>query len=80
MKKITISILPFLQSSSIINLEQKHLAFQETLVPHTRLKADLAKQFVTILYAEHRHIRIFTAIGAKGRYFAFLSSFKKGKN
>jgi hypothetical protein len=70
MKKITISILPFLQSSSIINLEQKHLAFQEALVP----------LFVTILYAEHRHIRISTTIGAKRRYFAFLSSSQKRKN
>ena len=31
MKKITISILPFLQSSSIINLEQKDLAFSAGL-------------------------------------------------
>ena len=33
MKKITISIRPFLQSSFIINLEQKGLAFSEGMSP-----------------------------------------------
>ena len=33
MKKITISILPFLQSSSSINLEQKDLAFSGSTGP-----------------------------------------------
>lgn len=36
MKKITISILPFLQSSSIINLEQKDLAFSGSTCPAIR--------------------------------------------
>ena len=68
-KKLQFQFYRFCNRVLIINLEQKHLAFQETLVP----------LFVTILYAEPRHIRISTTIGAKGRYFAFLSSFKKRK-
>ena len=36
MKKITISILPFLQSTSSINLEQKDLAFSGGMGPAIR--------------------------------------------
>jgi hypothetical protein len=58
-----------LKPESIIDLEQKDLAFLSTLIP----------LFVAILCAEPRHIRISTSIGAKGWYFAFLPSFKKEK-
>jgi hypothetical protein len=48
-------------------LEQKVWAFLGYIVP----------LFVSIFCAEPQHKRIFTAIGAKERDFAFLSSSKK---
>lgn len=72
MKKITISILSFLQSSSIINLEQKHLAILTGIGP-------------TILYnlvslvEKTKLTRISSSIWAKERYFAFLQLSKKRK-
>jgi hypothetical protein len=67
MKKITISILPFLQSSSIINLEQKYLAFQQALVPLS----------VTIHAQKHG---ISTTIGAQRERFYFFIIIQKNKN
>jgi hypothetical protein len=51
----------------LLILEQKDLASSGTLVPLC----------VAILRAEPRLTRIFTAIGAKGRDFAFLPLSKK---
>jgi hypothetical protein len=60
-------------------LEQKDLlrpfaiapvAFTQALVPHTRLKAELAKQSVAI-HAQKRGI--FTVIGAKEAIFCFFA-------
>jgi vacuolar-type H+-ATPase subunit B/Vma2 len=61
----------------IILWSRKIRSFQGTWIPHTRLKAELAKQSVAILQAEPRLAMIFTAIGAKGRYFAFFHHPKK---
>jgi hypothetical protein len=61
--------------SQLLILGAEAFDISSTVVPHTRLKAKLAKQSVTI--SRRKIGRIFTSIGAKRQLFLTLS--KKGR-
>ena len=71
MKKITISIRPFLQSSFIINLGQKGLAFSEGMSPaheaESRIGEAIRCNLVSLVPKDETY-KISTAIDAKGKH------------